>query len=1085
MNFASRLSLLVAPMAAILVLAARAPQADPRVPPSALPPQRDQLISYAQGRAAWVEARAQRDPRKQLRDYRCAEAHLVDATDGPGAFPEVYLALGLLNYERGQEYRAERSFMEVASRTGGALKAEALTYLGVLHLRHREWTAARSAFAAGEAESLAITRSSVESIDEMEARRLVAESKARAEALRPVRKVGLALATFYLGSNPLNPLPDAQSYENTLNAIDDMLRTSDYEASFDGKTFALWRFRERTWNRTRTLPVPVFPAARADWSYAINQPPPTNAAVIAPKQFGAAARAYAAGWLEWLRDRAGGDRPSPLPPVKLPASAQLTEMQDRRNAAQGLVHRLSWLENAFDGQGTPGKPRPDFVAALRVVDDLVAYKDVPGVGNVIRQQRAYIYLEGLPNLDKAREAIHSEGMKDDPLIYAELEALAQKLGFAGRAADAKAEWKLILDGVPESDDPVVKKAQQDGRAESRVYAEWQWAVLNGNVVENNHPPSYWLESLTVCPARVGREYTRYYSALRHAESIVKTNGSAADLLKSAERIEGIVAGKEGDKGLEGRKRDLRFFFDFLAEMAHKLGRQAMYRDVLRPRGCYYQHTEAYTAVQAYNAIKVPPASADAKDKARLDLIRVLSQIGGECADVRAHIEGALAVLRSDPTYRYDPEGEIRAAGYNSFVDTWNFSLGASERAARGTGAIGWAAAALNWQQVLRMGMERRAELEAVRPIADRLDRAGTEYVTARIHQAYRLAASGPKKNALQIMDLAGRDLATFQGVLKPGTADALRAQLAEHRGKLSGAGTTELGRIGGGQIVFKEYTGKKLRGNRNDRTSVLPTPGMQQPNVQAWLNRLQRAIDQPAKYPADYRGVKLLVDWFNSGSAELIARKNEAGSHRDPKERVGTGWTAASLMAFLRANIMPKPGVVPVGLTQYGYRDRATREKPAGWNMGKVRFNSAGYFLKNGRLIIHAWCSNPMDVILISTPDSPEPPYTGPDRLEQVIVSRDPIFRDVPLVAPSAHWDWFAPLGPTFTTPGPGWMTYPICPPAVTLLVKNTIAPTLIVPPALQPHCSPSRITIGQISSIDRWYFPIRVEHGTAENSKR
>ena len=67
-----------------------------------------------------------------------------------------------------------------------------------------------------------------------------------------------------------------------------------------------------------------------------------------------------------------------------------------------------------------------------------------------------------------------------------------------------------------------------------------------------------------------------------------------------------------------------------------------------------------------------------------------------------------------------------------------------------------------------------------------------------------------------------------------------------------------------------------------------------------------------------------------------------------------------------------------------------------------------------------------------------------------------------------------------------GTAYYPVCPPAIVLLVRAEVAPK---PPIdriyVPPHCNPARITIGRVSTLDAWRYPLRVKWGTAESRKR
>src|SRR5262249_33468212 len=108
-------------------------------------PSRNQIRHYKQGLEAWEVALNENDPEDRLAMLRKAERHLEEASDG-AAFPEARLSLGLVRYTENNIIEAEPVFAEVAESTHGAMRAEALTYLGLISLRSHRWAAAKKAF---------------------------------------------------------------------------------------------------------------------------------------------------------------------------------------------------------------------------------------------------------------------------------------------------------------------------------------------------------------------------------------------------------------------------------------------------------------------------------------------------------------------------------------------------------------------------------------------------------------------------------------------------------------------------------------------------------------------------------------------------------------------------------------------------------------------------------------------------------------------------------------------------------------------------------------------------------------------------
>src|SRR5262249_28302389 len=123
----------------------------------------DQIANYDAAIECWEILRSGKHPEKRDYYYDCVERHLLMALDGPSSFPEATLALAHLYYTRNQQegrlqpdaYRAPYVFAYLAGRIPlfkyeypitGAIKSEALTYLGILDLRGRRWSLAKRDF---------------------------------------------------------------------------------------------------------------------------------------------------------------------------------------------------------------------------------------------------------------------------------------------------------------------------------------------------------------------------------------------------------------------------------------------------------------------------------------------------------------------------------------------------------------------------------------------------------------------------------------------------------------------------------------------------------------------------------------------------------------------------------------------------------------------------------------------------------------------------------------------------------------------------------------------------------------------------
>ena len=120
------------PLAALILLL---PTQRASAAPRDSAPSRSQVRNYKAGLEAWTAALDKKDPDDRDEQLAKAESRFDAALDGPSKFPEALLSLALVRYTRNHIIEAEPLFQQVAETTEGAMRAEALTYLGLINLR--------------------------------------------------------------------------------------------------------------------------------------------------------------------------------------------------------------------------------------------------------------------------------------------------------------------------------------------------------------------------------------------------------------------------------------------------------------------------------------------------------------------------------------------------------------------------------------------------------------------------------------------------------------------------------------------------------------------------------------------------------------------------------------------------------------------------------------------------------------------------------------------------------------------------------------------------------------------------------------
>jgi hypothetical protein len=1021
-------------------------------------PELNQMIHYNEALRLWELWRMEQRPERRMKLFDRTMDHFAAAIAAPFDFPEPVLGMGLLFYERNARegrmlwdaYRAERLFGEVVGSTRGAMRVEALTYLGVLALRCRHWEMAKRNFEAALQELSVPEDQWTSSSDRKNRAKILQAWRSRLKVFDCVARVGSVLATFYMANHPsATPITNA-NYEAVLREIDRLLPQNQIqmcEPVFSGPNAAIWRFPERT--PQHNLGFPALPMARVDWSLSLTDPRPADVRALTLQQLVQSLRVWAGAELHF--------RPGiPVPP------AEGLAPEDRRNLIAGLIRRL------FDVEGEPGfyTGGPPAQEALRVLDLLAQF---PEMALTVRQHRIWIRLEALVDLAEARRLIYGPGAADDPLIYEEHFALAQKYRQRGMTAQAEEELRLIINGIPGVPGPNtpadVRTAQEAARRFLRPLAEWNLAVSALNLPGMDSDPAKWRQALSTLTPAPNREFLRLFLAFRLAEALVRRKAPAAELTETLGLIDRIAAGQEGmgTRAIPEANVWLEIYFRYLADLAFQGMSGDMYEGVLAPRTIYYTERRAGEAAQIYNQSR--PMTGDAYNTILQKLqaaLRLLPANAPHADYWRGRLQADIAAVQKFQMdhadfVRRQMAYEARLAyvnEWNAAADhTWESSKIRLNRQTAQQAVDAWTRAVQMWTAIYQK-VPADAQMEK--------EEAGARVVGSHMKVADSYVAMGNRAEAARHLDQAEQALNSL--TLSANDKAMFAARIAHNRRALVGSVPT-----GRGLGNYRPWpAGVRFRP---------PSPRSERFCILIDEDRLPRVRDFISALRADRRAQELLLEWFNVEGPRRLGVQGDPRVKRDFDLEPGS---PNNLVDFLAQHIHPTAGVLPPNTRQWAYDEPAQR-----WiGPSMVGARSAGYFV-GGRPILNARCANPIDVIRVVQRGGwtfyHECPIWLPKPFAPTVIQGPIISYPMPtapfMFPPMGYYDY-----PTASVGAP---VIPIIPPAISLLMRPMIPPRLIIPKvAIPPLSAPWRITIGRISSIEAWKFPLRVTSGTAENRR-
>lgn len=782
-----------------------------------------QVVDYNNGTDAWVEANTG-DPQVRPAKLDKAERAFEKASAGRSRFPEALLALGLVRFSRNNLAGAETAFREVAAIQKGYLRAEALTYLGLVHLYNHRWSDSRLSFQS------ALDEKSEEYTAWMgpKGREKLAENyRQRRLTLDSIARVGVALATYQAARTHSGGM-DARAVLADIEKLlpeDELARSSQY---FNGVDAGLWAF---------TPPA-------GEWRYSLRDGLPPDVRPVTPTDLLRSLRIWSAAEL-------GIDPPANLPPV-----AELTET-DRTNLAAGLVKRAMRLEAS-------GNTAEALAAWTRVYQ-------LPAYALVARQHQVYLHLRPLPggkapsaaSIDAARRIIRGPLADKDPLLYDQQMALVGAI-MAGAPASgpgrapvvelARTESRLVLTGIPGG-----SPAPASGPVRER--AELTLGLL-ATEASNPDDVNHWRTALNECPARPGRERLRYYLASRQCMAAVNSRQPA--LLNTAlTQANAIAVSGEGGgtQAIPGGADEIVRLRRFLAFRVFELNDSERYRDgVLKDTdfaGEYYAYQAAEQAKALNATVKANPAAA-AEAPAKWASIEKLLM------DARAH-SGNNAVL----TGQIDADlKEIR--DYRTAVNAFPPELASAWATAanRTNGAMkpaDWDAAATTWKGVLTTQLVGR-------PASERRE-AALHVVNARLRKADLLRAEGNKEAARLALREARNELSAMPDTVGAHLTDDDKQKVLDRvaaNGKALTAGTYLSGGSAEGKIP--PYRGARLA-TPTTQCVIIRYPSTITPSVDRWLVDLR----------GNANATRRLVDWFNNGPLAQKNPKAKRDFSADPK----------------------------------------------------------------------------------------------------------------------------------------------------------------------------------------------------------
>jgi hypothetical protein len=871
-------------------------------------PNRDQVRHYKMGLEAWEVALNESDRRERLELLEKAARHMSHAASGPGEFPEALLSLALVRYTQNNIIEAEPVFEQVAKTTKGAMRAEALTYLGLISLRSHKWEQAKARFEASMEESLDNTTTSANRKQREEVQEALRERLGRLDC---VARVGSVLASFYMARDPRTSPPTEADYRALLSEIDRLLpegkgkdMVQKCQSAFNGTDAAIWRF----------------PSPPPDWRPNLLDGVPSGVRAISLMEFITAMRVWAGAELAFE------------PPLPVPPAEGMTE-QDRHNVAAGLLRRVLRLEAAGN-----------FAEALPVWVEL---SNFPETAMAARQHRIWILLhrpngQNAPsqaNINAARELIRGRLAAEDPLLFEEQLALASAIMYSATGGGdqmratfetARAEFRLVLTGIPGVPNRTAPEYV-------RRIAEWNLAVLAVALPETMDP-AYWERGLADFPQLPGRERIRLYMAMRLAEAYMMAR-QPAQVERALALAERIARGQEGPGSLSvpNSEEQLRLFRRYLAKLAIQTNQLEAFRSGFLRNTDFAGEFRAFDATEVFRAFV---RDLQARPGAIVDAPSVFQRILSALQDARSLAGGNTALQqRLDQDIR-SVQAYLQALEANPprIFFPWNE---AANRTNTAKTAADWDAAAQAWRNVLGLLQGR--------PAADRAE-AAMHVINAYMKKADVLFRSGDKDGARAALEQARDALGVGpNGVGSYVTPEdrTMTQRRIENNLKALSAGEETLVPPAPGRIP--PYRGGMI-GPCPFRCMIMHYDRPHPADVADWLNRLQN--DQDA--------LKRLVDWFNNGPMAKAAPDAKRDFSTDPN-------SPNYLVAFLSKHMNRTPGVLKRGTLQW-----CDHMGAGPWKSAPVRADGAAYYLNNGVAIINAECSNPLAPIRTRKLPAPE-----------------------------------------------------------------------------------------------------------------
>jgi len=947
-------------------------------------PTREQVKHFKRGLESWKVALEEEDRGDRDPILAEAEEHFGDAASGPGRFPEAILGVGLVRYTRDHILEAEPVFQEIVDTTQGAMRAEALTYLGLINLRTRRWRAAKAAFEESMEEDLSETTTSFRGAMGDEFREALNERLGRLDC---VARVGSVLASYYLIQDPRATCPGAEDYMSLLEEIDRLLGGKDAgncEEAFNDTDAAIARW----------------PAPPVDWNYNLLDPPCDGVRLITLQEFVTALKIWAGAELAFEPQK-GVEIPSYSLDQKGGKGEGLSD-QDRYNLAAGLLKRALNLEAAGD-----------LAAAFPIWEQLATF---PETSMAARQHMIWILLQRPPgenapargNLDAAKQLIHGALVEQDPLLFEEALALATSIMYsvtdpaqaAATYEEARVIFREILNGIPGAE----KREAPDW---VRRIAEWNLAVLAVAMPERTDP-AYWEQALADFPPAPGRERIRMFMALRLAEAylIADQPERVEQALALAEKI---AAGEEGKGSLPvpNAEKVLMCFRRYLAEQAVKRNVVEKYRQGFLRRTDYFGEYRAWEAAEMYRKFVAdlmanPATVTDAPRiwNAILGILQDARQFTDDNKDLQQRLDRDIAAVQ---TYLGQLQANPPAITY-----AWNQ---AANRTNTAQSPQDWDAAAQAWRGVLGMLQGR--------PAADRTE-AALRIVNAYMKKADVLFKAGDKNGARAALEQAREALSNGPNGVGADVPAADRDETTkrlENNLRALGAGEEML--VPPGPANIAPYKGGPI-GPCRARCVIIHYHEQHQPDVTDWLNRLQSNPD----------AVKRLVDWFNNGPLAQKTPDAKRDFSADPN-------SPNYLVTFLSKHIHRTPGNLRRGATQW-----CDHNGVGPWQGYPVRADTAAYYLENGVAIINADCSNPLAPIRVRK--APGEWMTCPER---AIVKPFPQFPPIIYSMPMAEFSiYIEGIFQPYALPNPFVAPLPIIPPALSVLSVPETFPKLAPP---------------------------------------